>query len=131
LRKGKQQGGINMILAQFYDLRYSRSSTKMAKTRVDKNYWEGMGYEFVREENGTYIMTRPASVLLTVTCFGNDKQRKFLQYEIKQRILSLYGKQKISVQQVRRFMTEVKSNLYTFTINEADMRCYIIPKNQQ
>lgn len=110
-----------MKKATFVTATYEQSDTITHQgTRSSINRYIKQGYNIKESRNGYWVLTKPASVCVHL----KNSDNIIFSFDMKSDILNYYGKTKISINLVNKFVSEISSGKIQFYMDDDDSYCF-------
>lgn len=104
-----------MKTATFVNAVYQPSDTvTLQGTRNSINRYIKQGYNIKESRNGYWVLTKPASVCVHL----KNSDNIIFSFDMKSDILNYYGKIKISINLVNKFVSDVSSGKIQFYMDD-------------
>lgn len=101
------------MTVKLLNVSYERSETiKHQGNRESIKPYLRKGYKIRGDRNGSWILTKPAKVMVTI---GNKSDKR--TYDMKEPILSHYGKERISEKLVNDFVKDARNGKIKFELD--------------
>ena len=104
-----------MFKAERIETQYVESSTiEMQGNRRSIDRYLKQGYQKKESRNGYWVLTKPAKVIVTINCGKNG----IFTHNMKNDIVSIYGRSKISENLVDTFKKDFKKGVFSLIADE-------------
>ena len=102
---------------KFIGAHYKYSDTVEVQKKQDKiRGYLNKGYKIKDERNGYWVLIKTAQVILTVM----DENSQYRIFSVKNKVLELYNKSRISEKTFGKFLSDAKSGKIKFYLTEYD-----------